>query len=249
MDHAGISTQSKIENLNLAELDTDEKKRKYTFQTCFTLDPAVQKQVREAFVKLYQDGLIYQGHEKNCCGNNDEKIFDYISPSGEKRGKSRRCQKHWELCRKIRKEEEKLEKDIREKNRPCPRCNSFFAPGGWNCLATSRPETIFADVALFVNPDDQQFGSGILKCTPGHDFTDYELGKKYQLPLISCCDEKGILNGLAGQWQGKEIGSIREELVRELEKRDICGEIKDYETNLASSAKSGALVEPLLSRQ
>jgi len=43
------------------------------------------------------------------------------------------------------------------------------------------------------------FGSGVLKCTPGHDFVDYELGKKYQLPIISCVNEKGILNELAGQ--------------------------------------------------
>ena len=94
-------------------------------------------------------------------------------------------------------------------------------------VATSRPETIFADVALFVNPQDQryqkylgenvihpftgkinpiltdksikiEFGSGVLKCTPGHDFTDYELGKRYQLSIISCCNEKGLLNELAG---------------------------------------------------
>jgi valyl-tRNA synthetase len=93
-------------------------------------------------------------------------------------------------------------------------------------VATSRPETIFADVALLVNPQDRRykkyfdqevqhpvtkkiipilfdnkveigFGTGVLKCTPGHDFKDYELGKKHQLPLISCCDEKGILNALA----------------------------------------------------
>jgi valyl-tRNA synthetase len=95
-------------------------------------------------------------------------------------------------------------------------------------VATSRPETIFADVALFVNPQDERyqryigqevqhpftgkiipiladenikidFGTGVLKCTPGHDLTDYELGKKYQLPIISCCDEKGTLNELTGQ--------------------------------------------------
>jgi len=95
-------------------------------------------------------------------------------------------------------------------------------------VATSRPETIFADVALFVNPQDPRyqkyigkkvkhpitqkiipiladekiiidFGTGVLKCTPGHDFFDYELGKKYNLPLISCYDEKGILNNLAGK--------------------------------------------------
>ncbi|CAG8848211.1 6650_t:CDS:1, partial [Racocetra persica] len=95
-------------------------------------------------------------------------------------------------------------------------------------VATSRPETIFADVALLVNPHDKRyqkyigqqvqhpvtkkiipilaeekveiaFGTGVLKCTPGHDFTDYELGQKHQLPIVSCCDEKGILNELAGE--------------------------------------------------
>jgi len=95
-------------------------------------------------------------------------------------------------------------------------------------VATSRPETIFADVALFINPHDPRyqkclnrqikhpwtekiipiltdksikidFGSGVLKCTPAHDFIDYELGKKYQLPIISCTNEKGILNELAGK--------------------------------------------------
>ncbi|CAJ0633926.1 2855_t:CDS:2 [Entrophospora sp. SA101] len=109
-------------------------------------------------------------------------------------------------------------------------------------VATSRPETIFADVALFVNPQDKRyqkyigqevqhpitqkiipvladekiiidFGTGVLKCTPGHDFFDYELGKKYNLPLISCYNEKGILN------------------------------------NLAVSQRSGATIEPLLSTQ
>ena len=93
------------------------------------------------------------------------------------------------------------------------------------------------------------FGSGVLKCTPGHDFTDYELGKKYQLPIISCCDKKGVLNELAGHWQGREIGSIREELVAELTKKEILVKIENYETNLAYSSKSGALIEPLLSQQ
>jgi valyl-tRNA synthetase len=93
------------------------------------------------------------------------------------------------------------------------------------------------------------FGTGVLKCTPGHDFTDYELGKKHQLPVISCCDEKGILNELAGRWQGQEISSIRKEFVMELERRGICVEVKEYETNLSYSTKSEVLIEPLLSQQ
>ncbi|CAJ0838454.1 12328_t:CDS:2 [Entrophospora sp. SA101] len=95
-------------------------------------------------------------------------------------------------------------------------------------VATSRPETVFTDVALFVNPNDQRyqkyigqqvqhlitkkpipiltdesiimdFGTGVLKCTPGHDFFDYQLGKKYNLPLISCYNEKGVFNNLTGK--------------------------------------------------
>nr|CAG8493066.1 5789_t:CDS:2 [Entrophospora candida] len=132
----------------------------------------------------------------------------------------------------------------------------FQNSNGYLEVATSRPETIFADVALFVNPNDSRyqnvkmdFGSGVLKCTPGHDFTDYELGKRHQLSIISCCDEKGILNELAGQWQGQEISSIRKVFVLELEKKGICVKVEEYETNLAYSMKSGALIESLLSRQ
>jgi len=145
-------------------------------------------------------------------------------------------------------------------------------------IATSRPETIFADVALFVNPDDKRyqkyigkqvkhpwtkkiipiladksvkidFGTGVLKCTPGHDQKDYELSKKYQLPVISCCDEKGILNELTDHYQGEEINNIRKNLVKELVKKHICEKIEDYETSLAYSTKSGALIEIILSQQ
>ncbi|MCE8163993.1 MAG: valine--tRNA ligase [Candidatus Moeniiplasma glomeromycotorum] len=274
IDHAGISTQSRVEKLNLPQLKTAEQKREYTFQTwypqtrqnfshqwkkmgllidseraTFTLDPIIQKQVREAFIKLYQDGLIYRGVR---IVNWDPQLKSVIS-------------------------------DIEVEYKPSKSklyYLKYFLLDSKNYLAvaTSRPETIFADVALFVNPNDERyqkyqgqkikhpwtgkiipiltdknvkidFGSGVLKCTPGHDFTDYELGKKYQLPIISCCNEKGILNELAGQWQGKEISSIRQELVIELEKKGICLEIRDYETNLAFSAKSGVTIEPLLSQQ
>jgi valyl-tRNA synthetase len=145
-------------------------------------------------------------------------------------------------------------------------------------VATSRPETVFADVALFVNPHDPRyqkyinqqvqhpitqkiipvladekiitdFGTGVLKCTPGHDFFDYELGKKYQLPIISCYNEKGILNDLAGKWQDREPQTIRLELVQELQEQGICSKIETYQTNLTVSQRSQAIVEPLLSTQ
>ena len=274
IDHAGISTQSKIENLKIAGLDTNEKKREYTFRTWypqtrqnfrqqweklgllidyekakFTLDPIIQQQVKEAFVKLYQDGLIYRGER---LVNWDPQLESVISD--------------------IEVEHKISQSKLYYLKYPLLNSEEYLV------IATSRPETIFADVALFVNPQDKRykkhvsksikhpftekiipiladesikmdFGSGVLKCTPGHNLTDYELGKKYNLPITSCCDEKGILNELAGRWQGQKINNIREELVRELERERICLKIENYETNLSYSSKSDSLVEPLLSQQ
>ncbi|CAG8752693.1 18356_t:CDS:2, partial [Gigaspora margarita] len=276
IDHAGIATQSKIEKLKLAKLDTDEGKRAYTLQTWypqnrkiftqqwqrlgllldyekarFTLDPTIQDQVKEAFIKLYQDGLIFRGKK---LVNWDPQLQSVISdievehrPAQSKlyylkyplltsderstkkninqppRGKIEPGETPEEAAKREVFEEtnltitdlEKIEKKI------------FFFPDQ-EIKDQPRPETIFADVALLVNPHDKRyqkylgqqiqhpitkkiipilaeekveitFGTGVLKCTPGHDFTDYELGQKHQLPVVSCCDEKGILNELAGE--------------------------------------------------
>lgn len=274
IDHAGISTQSKIESLKITDLNTNEKKKEYTWKTWypqtrqnfsqqwqklgllidyekakFTLDPIIQQQVKKAFIKLYQDGLIYRGKR---LVNWDPQLKSAISDI--------------EVEHKISQSKLYYLKYL------------LLNSKEYLTVATSRPETFFSDVALFVNPQDKRykkhvgksvkhpftekiipiladesikidFGSGVLKCTPGHDFVDYELGKKYNLPIISCCDEKGILNELAKHWQGQMIGEIRENLVKELEKKEICLKVETYETNLAYSAKSGSLVEPLLSQQ
>ncbi|CAI2162924.1 16651_t:CDS:2 [Funneliformis geosporum] len=182
----------------------------------FTLNPIIQQQVRAAFVKLYQEGLIYRGKK---LVNWDPQLKSVISD--------------------IEVEHKPSKSKLYYLKYPLRNSNNYLL------VATSRPETIFADVA-FIKID---FGSGVLKCTPGHDFTDYELGKKYQLPIISCCNEQGILNELASQWQGQAISSIREELVAKLVEKDICVKIEEYETNLAYSSKSGTVIEPLLSQQ
>ncbi|CAH1759712.1 20033_t:CDS:2 [Entrophospora sp. SA101] len=252
MDHAGIATQKKIESFNLPNIQNIEQKRNYTFNTWypqtkksffqqweklgllvdyentrFTLDPVIQEQVKQAFIQLYND--VEKGEsleaaakrevfeETNLANKEPDKMLDikfmdktsqeayeyaqYFSYSASS-SKS-------DYLKMLDGEEEKL-------------TDSYLL------VATSRPETVFADVALFVNPQDQRyqkyigqkvqhpitqkvipiltdekiiidFGTGVLKCTPGHDFFDYELGKKYNLPLVSCYDEKGILNSLAGK--------------------------------------------------
>jgi valyl-tRNA synthetase len=215
----------------------------------FTLDPIIQKQIREAFIKLYHDGLIYRGKR---LVNWDPKLKSVISD--------------------IELEHRAVTSKLYYLKYPLLNSDEYLL------VATSRPETIFVDIALFVNPHDQRyqkylgrqikhpwtekiipiltdesikidFGTGVLKCTSGHDFRDYELAKKYRLPIISCCDEKGLLNESSGHYQGQEISSIREVLVTELIEKDICVKSENYETNLAYSSKSGELIEPLLSQQ
>ncbi|CAH1755634.1 7371_t:CDS:2 [Entrophospora sp. SA101] len=274
IDHAGISTQSKIEKLSLPELDSDEKKRNYTLQTCVVSDIEVEHKPRKiefnetpAFAACREIK-----EETNLIVENPEKVAEEIE------------EKEKILAVKF------VDCNSSEVKEGSGLYRSFFsnfdeylkplnsAKNDYLLVATSRPETIFADVALFVNPHDKRFkkylgesvrhpftgkiipiladenikidfGSGVLKCTPGHDFTDYQLGKKYQLPIISCCDEKGILNELAGPWQGRKIGSIREEFVTRLTEEGICVKVEEYETNLVYSSKSGEVIEPLLSQQ
>ncbi|CAH1756409.1 12216_t:CDS:2 [Entrophospora sp. SA101] len=188
LDHAGIATQKKIESLNLPKklgLLVDYQSTK------FTLDLTIQKQVKQAFIQLYQDGLIYHPQLKSVVSD-------------------------------IEVEHQPTKSKLYYLKYPLLNSNDYLL------VATSRPETVFTDVALFVNPNDQRyqkyigqqvqhlitkkpipiltdesiimdFGTGVLKCTPGHDFFDYQLGKKYNLPLISCYNEKGVFNNLTGK--------------------------------------------------
>jgi valyl-tRNA synthetase len=145
-------------------------------------------------------------------------------------------------------------------------------------VATSRPETIFTDACLFVNPHDARyikyigkkvinplnqkempiladesvlidFGTGVLKCTPAHDFHDYELGIKYNLSCEICLDSKGYLNEIAGKYQGLERFAARKKIIEDLQKADICFQIETYESNIGYSQRSNVVIEPYLSTQ
>jgi len=274
IDHAGISTQSKIESLDLKKLDNNIKKINYTskiwypdskknfcFQwkklgllintkkIFFTFDKRSQKIVKESFIKLYKEEFIYRGLK---LVNWDPKIKSVISDS-----------------------------EIEERN---ILGNLYYLKyfledsKDYLLVATTRPETIFADVSLFVNPNDQrykkfinkkvfnplnkkkipiladekvkiEFGSGVLKCTPGHDFKDYELAKKHNLPIITCCNEKGLLNERANKWKNKNISYIRKELVEYLLKKNICEKIEEKRINVNYSIRTNSMSEIILSKQ
>ena len=145
-------------------------------------------------------------------------------------------------------------------------------------VATSRPETIFVDQCLFVHPDDSRyfewhnkqvinpltqavitvltdsyvdpdFGTGVLKCTPGHDFNDYELGLKHHLKAPSCLDETGKMNHLAGAYQGLDRFICREKVAQQLAKTGQLKQKVAYTANIGYSERSNVIVEPFLSKQ
>jgi valyl-tRNA synthetase len=244
-DHAGIATQSKIESLDLSFINNEEKKQfslnhwypqqKNKFkeqwenlglfldyqQDNFTMNLDVQEKIRNYFITLYNDGLIYQSTR---MVNWDPKLKTVISD---------------------------IEIDYEEfQNTLFYVEYSLLESNEKIIIATSRPETIFADVALFVNPNDTRyqkylgsfainpltneklpiiasdkvaidFGSGVLKCTPGHDFKDYELAKQFNLPITVCYDKQGVFNHLANEWSGKNFRDVKFEIINYLKSNNL----------------------------
>lgn len=145
-------------------------------------------------------------------------------------------------------------------------------------VATTRPETIFADQALIINPDDQryqalknqfvinplngqkipillskkvkmEFGTGILKCTPGHDFNDWEIGQKLKLKAINCLNPNGTLNANGLQFAGLKTNVARQKIVQDLEKNGLLVKAIDHQNQVPYSTRTGAIIEPFLSEQ
>lgn len=276
LDHAGIATQSKIESLGLLDSrknTTDKSKfvieewypqQKENFikqwknlglfinynQDNFTMNLDVQEKVRNYFILLYNDGLIYQS---NKIINWDVKLQTAVSD---------------------------IEVDSINIDGTLFYVKYLFSDVECEHLevATSRPETIFADVALFVNPNDCRynkyigayvnnplngkkikifssekvkidFGTGVLKCTPSHDFDDYELAQLFDLPLVECYDKKGIFNDFAGKWKGKNARDSRKEIVEFLRDNNLFVKEEKYQTKENISQRSNSIVEPLVSLQ
>jgi valyl-tRNA synthetase len=145
-------------------------------------------------------------------------------------------------------------------------------------VATTRPETYFADVAIAVNPSDERyeflqgkevilpqinrripviadegvdlgFGTGVLKVTPAHDLTDYEIGKRHGLPLIAGVDKEGRLTEVAGEFAGLKTGEAREKVVEKLKVGGFLEKIESYAGSVAACERCKSEVEPLISEE
>ncbi len=214
----------------------------------FTLDEGLKNAVREAFVRLYEEGLIFKGNYLvNWC-THDGALSDIEVEYKEKEGAL------YHLRYPLVEEE------------------------GYVVVATTRPETYFGDTAVMVNPKDErykdligkkvklpliereipiiadeyvdmEFGTGVVKVTPAHDPNDYEVGKRHNLEFITIFDEKGILNQYAGEFAGLERLEAREKIVKRLEEEGFIEKIEPYTHQVGHCYRCDNVVEPYISNQ
>lgn len=215
----------------------------------FTLDEGCSKAVKEVFVKLYNEGLIYRGERMiNWCPNCKTSISDAEVDFAEKDGK------FWHIRYPL-------------------------ADGsGYLNLATTRPETMLGDTAVAVHPEDeryqhligkmlvlplvgreipivadtyveQDFGTGVVKITPAHDPNDFEVGLRHNLPVINIMDESGIINENGGEYQGMDRLDARKKIVKALEEQGYLIKVEPIKHNVGTCYRCKTVVEPRVSKQ
>ena len=279
MDHAGIATQAKVDK-KLREIGINPRgisreewlehawawKDEYAdnihkqwakmglsldySKERFTLDDGLSRAVRDVFVRLYNEGLIYRG----------ERIIN------------------WDPVQMTAlSNEEVIYKDIE---------GAFYhikymlegSDSEYLEVATTRPETLFGDTGVAVNPNDSryskfigkrvvlpvlgklipivgdehadpEFGTGVVKITPAHDPNDFEVGNRHNLERVIVINPDGSMNEHCGKYEGMDRFVCREELIRDLEKDGLLLEVENITHSAPFSERSDALVEPYLSKQ
>jgi len=278
-DHAGIATQSVVEKLiqkeekkNRHDLGREEmlkriwvwkeqygreiqEQQKKMGVSCdwdydtFTMDEVPNKAVRKFFVHMYNEGLIYQS---DYIVNWDPKLQSAISDAEVEHKEVKGFFYH--VLYKVKGREEILE------------------------IATTRPETMFADTAVAVHPDDERFkhligetaiipicnrevpiigdehvdmekGTGCLKVTPGHDFNDFEIGKRHGLPILNILNTNGTFNQGAPEIEGLKVKDAREKVESILTELELLKEKKPHTSQVGHGERSDAVIEPLVSKQ
>ena len=283
-DHAGIATQNVVER-KLAETDTtrhdlgrerflhevwawkDEYHGQISGQqrrmgiSCdwtrerFTLDDGLSDAVLEAFIRLYNDDLIYRGNYLvNWCPRCESAISD------------------------LEVEHEPVDGKLYTFRYPLHAGNGDASPTDHVEVSTTRPETILGDTAVAVHPDDEryahligrtafvpilnreipviaddhvdpQFGTGALKVTPGHDPNDYLIGQRHNLPFVNITNEDATLNAAAGPYAGLDRFAAREKLWQDMDAAGLVVSDKPHVHEVGHCQRCHTIVEPLLSTQ
>ncbi len=216
----------------------------------FTMDAGLNKVVTESFVRLYNEGLIYRGKR---LVNWDPKLGTAVSD---------------------------LEVISEEEDGSMWHISYPLADGsGQLTVATTRPETMLGDVAVMVHPEDEryknligkqvklplcdreipiiaddyvdkEFGTGVVKVTPAHDFNDYAVGQRHNLPMIGILNLEGFVNEAAPkQYQGLERFAARKQVVADLEAQGYLVKIDKHKLKVPRGDRTGVVIEPMLTDQ
>lgn len=287
LDHGGIATQNVVEKelskqniqrhvigkekfIEQVHKFTNEKKDNITNQlkrlgcACdwskqqYTIDDKMGNLVTKSFVKMYEDGLIYKGkYIVNWCPRCATAISDDEVTHSENKGKM------YYLKYKF------VDSD-------------FGSISSYACqyltIATTRPETIFGDVAIAYNPTDERYidfdgkelyvpiinrkiklikdnevskslGTGLVKITPAHDRFDYDVGKRNNLDFIEIINEKCKICNTGTKYDGMDRFKCRKEIVTELSELELIEKIEDHKNNIGSCYRCQTIIEPYLSNQ
>lgn len=278
-DHAGIATQIKVEedmreNEGLTRYDLGREKflervwawkekfgnriinqLKKIGSSCdwererFTMDEGCSKAVREVFVNLYNKGLIYQGSRIiNWCPKCITALSDAEVEHVEQQGH------FWYIKYPVKDSDEFV------------------------VIATTRPETLFGDTAVAVNPEDErykniigktlllpltdreipviadeyvdkEFGTGCVKITPAHDPNDFEVGLRHNLEQIKVLNDDATMNSYAGKYEGMDRYECRSQMIKDLDEMGLLVKIEDHSHNVGQCYRCGTTVEPIISKQ
>lgn len=278
-DHAGIATQAKVEaeirekeGLSRYDLGREKflervwdwkkmygdriiKQLKKIGSSCdwererFTMDEGLSKAVKEVFVNLYNKGLIYQGSRIiNWCPHCITALSDVEVEHEEQAGH------FWHI------------------KYPIKDSDDFVI------IATTRPETLFGDTAVAVNPEDdryrdligkmlllpltdreipvvadeyvdKEFGTGCVKITPAHDPNDFEVGQRHNLEQIKVMNDDATMNSYAGKYEGMDRYECRKAMIKDLDDMGLLVKVEDHSHNVGQCQRCGTTVEPIISKQ
>ncbi len=215
----------------------------------FTMDEGLSTAVREVFVSLYDDGLIYRDNRLiNWCPRCHTALSDLEVEHDDKHGNL------WHLRYPV------------------------IGTDQYLIVATTRPETMLGDTAVAVHPEDEryqdligkqvllplmdreipiiadeyvdmEFGSGAVKITPAHDFNDFEIGKRHDLDFINVLDESGMINENGGTYVGLERNAARTQVVTDLEAQGLLEKVDDYTNAVGECYRCRTTIEPYMSKQ
>ncbi len=277
-DHAGIATQNVVERelakqgLSRHEIGREaflqkvwEWREKYggliinqlkrLGSSCdwsrerFTMDEGLSRSVRQVFVSLYNEGLLYRG----------KRMINW-------------CPRCVTALANIEVEAEELDSSLYQIRYP------LVSGKGALIVATTRPETMLGDTAVAVHPDDERykafvgqevilpilgrhipviadpyvergFGTGALKVTPAHDFNDFELSRKHNLEIIQVIDEHGVMTSEAGPYAGLDRYACRKRILKDLEKGGFLVKVEPHKNRVGHCYRCQSVVEPMLSLQ